>query len=108
MTRVLTRLLKAGAAAFGFAAASAFAQTAICYNCPTEWADWGTQLKLIKEKTGITVPQDNKNSGQSLSQLVAEKANFPDSRLPRHNWPRHWLSLTWCRPPIDHLRNFPD
>ena len=53
----------------------AAAQTAICYNCPPEWADWGTQLKLIKEKTGITVPQDNKNSGQSLSQLVAEKGN---------------------------------
>jgi len=27
-----------------FLAASALAQTAICYNCPTEWADWGTQL----------------------------------------------------------------
>ena len=51
------------------------AQNAICYNCPPEWADWGTQLKMIKEKTGITVPQDNKNSGQSLSQLVAEKAS---------------------------------
>ena len=53
----------------------ASAQNAICYNCPPEWADWGTQLKMIKEKTGITVPQDNKNSGQSLSQLVAEKAS---------------------------------
>lgn len=53
---------------------SAQAQTAICYNCPPEWADWGTQLKAIKQKTGITVPADNKNSGQSLAQLVAEKA----------------------------------
>ena len=43
-------------------------------NCPPEWADWGTQLKMIKEKTGVTVPADNKNSGQSLAQLVAEKA----------------------------------
>jgi putative spermidine/putrescine transport system substrate-binding protein len=51
----------------------ASAQTAICYNCPPEWADWGTQLKAIKEKTGITVPPDNKNSGQSLAQLIAEK-----------------------------------
>jgi len=57
------------------AAGSAMAQTAICYNCPTEWADWGTQLKAIKAKTGITVPADNKNSGQSLAQLVAEKAS---------------------------------
>jgi len=51
------------------------AQTAICYNCPPEWADWGTQLKVIKDRTGITVPQDNKNSGQTLAQLVAEKAS---------------------------------
>ena len=57
-----------------FAAGQALAQTALCYNCPPEWADWGTQLKAIKEKTGITVPPDNKNSGQSLAQLVAEKA----------------------------------
>lgn len=51
------------------------AATAICYNCPPEWADWGTQLKAIARDTGIVVPQDNKNSGQSLAQLVAEKAN---------------------------------
>jgi putative spermidine/putrescine transport system substrate-binding protein len=57
------------------AASSALAQNAICYNCPPEWADWGTQLRKIKEKTGITVPQDNKNSGQTLAQLVAEKAS---------------------------------
>lgn len=57
------------------ASAVAQAQTAICYNCPPEWADWGTELKAIKEKLGITVPQDNKNSGQSLAQLVAEKAS---------------------------------
>jgi putative spermidine/putrescine transport system substrate-binding protein len=57
------------------AAGPALAQNAICYNCPPEWADWGTQLKMIKEKTGVTVPQDNKNSGQSLAQLVAEKAS---------------------------------
>ena len=63
-----------GAVAMLFSSA-AFAQAAICYNCPPEWADWGTQLKVIKEKTGVTVPQDNKNSGQSLAQLVAEKAS---------------------------------
>ncbi|WP_240154169.1 ABC transporter substrate-binding protein [Candidatus Pantoea communis] len=51
------------------------AETAICYNCPPEWADWGTQLKAIAKDTGITVPQDNKNSGQALAQMVAEKGN---------------------------------
>lgn len=49
--------------------------TAICYNCPPEWADWGSQLRLIEQETGIHVPQDNKNSGQSLAQLVAESAS---------------------------------
>ena len=72
MTRTLARLL---GAALALAATAASAQTAICYNCPPEWADWGSQLKAIKEKTGVTVPPDNKNSGQSLAQLVAEKAS---------------------------------
>ncbi|HEX9489899.1 MAG TPA: ABC transporter substrate-binding protein [Stellaceae bacterium] len=49
--------------------------TAICYNCPPEWADWASELKAIQVKLGITVPQDNKNSGQALSQLIAEKGN---------------------------------
>jgi putative spermidine/putrescine transport system substrate-binding protein len=53
----------------------ASAADAICYNCPPEWADWGTQLKAIATDTGINVPQDNKNSGQALAQMVAEKAN---------------------------------
>jgi putative spermidine/putrescine transport system substrate-binding protein len=57
------------------AADRASAQTAICYNCPPEWADWGTQLKAIKARTGVTVPQDNKNSGQSLAQILAERAS---------------------------------
>lgn len=72
-----SRMARLGMLAATLAAGStaAMAQTAICYNCPTEWADWGTQLKAIKAKTGITVPADNKNSGQSLAQLVAEKAS---------------------------------
>ena len=68
--------IRLAAAAVALAASgAALAQNAICYNCPPEWADWGTQLRKIKEKTGITVPQDNKNSGQTLAQLVAEKAS---------------------------------
>lgn len=70
------RLLKTTLLTLGFVASatSAMAQNAICYNCPTEWADWGTQLKAIKAKTGVTVPPDNKNSGQALAQMVAERA----------------------------------
>ncbi len=51
------------------------AETATCYNCPPEWADWAAELKAIKENLGIDVPHDNKNSGQTLSQLIAEKNN---------------------------------
>lgn len=76
MRNPLQHLARAALLALGLAAgANAMAQNAICYNCPTEWADWGSQLKAIKAKTGITVPPDNKNSGQSLAQLVAEKAS---------------------------------
>lgn len=64
--------LSAGALFTGLTQA---AETAICYNCPPEWADWGTQLKAIARDTGIQVPQDNKNSGQALAQLVAEQGN---------------------------------
>ncbi|MBI2116332.1 MAG: extracellular solute-binding protein [candidate division NC10 bacterium] len=63
-----------------FAVAAAFAGPAvaadvICYNCPPEWADWGTMLKSIKADLGLDVPHDNKNSGQTLSTLIADKAN---------------------------------
>lgn len=72
----LSQLVRAAVLAVGLAAGtSAFAQTAICYNCPPEWADWASQIKAIKAKTGVTVPPDNKNSGQSLAQLVAEKGS---------------------------------
>ena len=51
------------------------AADAICYNCPPQWADWATQLKMIEKHLGYKLPHDNKNSGQTLSQLLAEKAN---------------------------------
>jgi putative spermidine/putrescine transport system substrate-binding protein len=73
MLRKLKVFSQAAVVAAGFVATAAMAQTAICYNCPPQWADWGTQLRAIKAKTGITVPPDNKNSGQSLAQLIAEK-----------------------------------
>lgn len=50
-------------------------ERAICYNCPPEWADWKSELAAIKRDTGINVPMDNKNSGQSLAQLIAERNN---------------------------------
>jgi len=59
----------------GLSGISFGAETATCYNCPPEWADWAAELKAIKETLGIDVPHDNKNSGQTLSQLIAEKNN---------------------------------
>ena len=47
----------------------------ICYNCPPQWADWASMLKAIKADLGYDIPFDNKNSGQTLSQLLAEKSN---------------------------------
>jgi putative spermidine/putrescine transport system substrate-binding protein len=47
----------------------------ICYNCPPQWADWASMLKAIKADLGYDIPFDNKNSGQTLSQLLAEKNN---------------------------------
>jgi len=77
--------LRARLARFAFAALAAVAytgsfsstayaeQTAICYNCPPEWADWASELKAIQATTGIHVPSDNKNSGQAIAQLIAEQ-----------------------------------
>jgi len=77
--RFVLKTLTAAALAIGLIAASvgqASAQArAICYNCPPEWADWGSQLKAIKSALGIEVPPDNKNSGQATAALIAEKAN---------------------------------
>ena len=74
LARFLTGAMTAAVLATGIAAPAA-ADTAICYNCPPQWADWASQLKAIKENLDIDVPHDNKNSGQTLSQLIAEKAN---------------------------------
>ncbi len=74
------RLVLQSTAALGAAVAlprvaRAQAQRAICYNCPPEWADWGGMLRLINQRINVSVPPDNKNSGQSLAALIAEKAN---------------------------------
>jgi len=55
--------------------AAARAADVICYNCPPQWADFASMLKAIKADLGYDIPFDNKNSGQALSQLIAEKSN---------------------------------
>lgn len=54
-------------------AAPAIAEDAVCYNCPPQWADWASMLEAIDKEIDIQMPHDNKNSGQTLSQLLAEK-----------------------------------
>lgn len=75
MKRILNALLRGTLAALTLGAGAAQAQNAVCYNCPPEWADWATQIQAIKKATGITVPPDNKNSGQALASMAAERAN---------------------------------
>ena len=74
-------------------ATSAIAADAICYNCPPQWADWKSQLEAVKKDTGISLPHDNKNSGQTLSQLIADRmAPAPADMAPvggRHEEQRH-------------------
>ena len=74
MKSLLTTALLATGLSLG-AASAASAADAICYNCPPEWADWGSMLKAIKADTGVEVPPDNKNSGQAMAQMIAEKAS---------------------------------
>ncbi|WP_027416664.1 extracellular solute-binding protein [Aneurinibacillus terranovensis] len=50
-------------------------KVAIAYNNPPLWANWGAVQKDFAQKTGITVPGDNKNSGQTITSLIAEKAH---------------------------------
>ena len=59
------------ASGFALPLAAHAEETAICYNCPPEWADWASQIQAIQQKTGIRVPFDNKNSGQAIAQMMA-------------------------------------
>jgi putative spermidine/putrescine transport system substrate-binding protein len=72
IARVAAALTALALVAFGQPARAA---DVICYNCPPEWADWASMLKAIKADLGYDIPHDNKNSGQALAQIIAEKAN---------------------------------
>ena len=73
MRVLLSAAVAATLASTAFTYSAANAEDAICYNCPPQWADWASMLKAIDTKLGIKMPHDNKNSGQTLSQLLAEK-----------------------------------
>jgi putative spermidine/putrescine transport system substrate-binding protein len=44
----------------------------ISYNTPNQWANWGNVLAQFSAETGITAPNDPKNSGQTMAALEAE------------------------------------
>ncbi len=71
--KILKPLIAGAVLCFNLLMTNAFAADMICYNCPPQWADWATQLKTIEKELGYEIPHDNKNSGQTLSQLLAEK-----------------------------------
>lgn len=48
--------------------------TVITYNSPSEWGNFGEVLASFTEDTGISAPNDPKNSGQTLAALQAEAA----------------------------------
>src|SRR5215469_9543508 len=73
--KTLALLASVVALALSATSRSASAADVICYNCPPQWADWASMLKAIKNDLGLDIPYDNKNSGQALSQLLAEKNN---------------------------------
>jgi len=77
MTPIRKMLMSLALVALAAAALRTPAEAAdvICYNCPPQWADFATMLKAIKADLGYDIPYDNKNSGQALSQLLAEKNN---------------------------------
>ncbi|MGH6665108.1 MAG: ABC transporter substrate-binding protein [Pseudolabrys sp.] len=74
ISKILSRLAIVLLAGFVMRA-PAQAADVICYNCPPQWADWAGMLKAIKANLSFDIPFDNKNSGQTLSQLIAEKSN---------------------------------
>ena len=71
MTRPILAALLLGATGLPAAAQ----EQAICYNCPPEWADWAGMIEAVEAATGVEMPFDNKNSGQTLTQLIAERDN---------------------------------
>jgi len=75
---LLIALLIAGAMFCGCQAGgpkpAAESKQVVIYNSPPEWANWGEELKQFSAKTGIQATPDNKNSGQTVTALIAEKA----------------------------------
>src|ERR1700746_2588131 len=74
MRKLITSFVVAALTAFDIGT-PARAADVICYNCPPQWADFAPMLKASKSDLGYDLPFDNKNSGQALSQIIAEKSN---------------------------------
>ena len=61
---------------FLFTAVQAFSQdVVVAYQAAPEWANSKEVMEKFEQHTKIRIPIDNKNSGQALSQLMAERKN---------------------------------
>ena len=58
-----------------FGGGNAQKNVVVTYNTPQQWVNWGQVLTEFSKKNGITAPNDNKNSGQTLTALISEKNN---------------------------------
>ena len=71
--RILAGLLSAVMLLGLTACSSKGSNVVVTYNTPQNWVNWGNVLTQFTKESGITAPNDNKNSGQSLTALIAEK-----------------------------------
>lgn len=81
LRRRIARTVIAAAAATGLlAGCSALGggttqDVVIAYNSPNAWANFQAVREAFAADSGITVPEDTKNSGQALAAIVAEESN---------------------------------
>ncbi|MGL4521784.1 MAG: extracellular solute-binding protein [Bacilli bacterium] len=73
MKKMIRNVAVVSAMALTLAGCGSKENTVISYNSPQQWANWGTVLSTFSKDTGIQAPNDNKNSGQTMTALINEK-----------------------------------
>ena len=49
LKKVIRRISLTSLLLFFLGTVNIYGADAICYNCPPQWADWASQLKMIKK-----------------------------------------------------------
>lgn len=47
----------------------------ICYNCASNWGGWHAIFARFVLRTGVSIPSDNRNTGQAIASALAERAH---------------------------------